>query len=141
MEWSTIKDGLKSLSSNNAQEEYYITDLAEWCYNQGLAVASFEIADPSEVMGVNTRADIAVVTKAKNEESLRNLMNNGVTIIDPSTTMISHDVEIDHDTVIMPNTYIHRRVTIGSHCSIGPGTTIYGPSEIGSGCVVLQSSH
>jgi bifunctional UDP-N-acetylglucosamine pyrophosphorylase/glucosamine-1-phosphate N-acetyltransferase len=66
-------------------------------------------------------------------------MESGVTIIDPSNTMISSEVEIGKDTVIFPGTFIQRRVTIGSNCEIGPHTYIYGPAEIGSGSTVVQS--
>lgn len=138
-EWKLVRDGLKTLKNNNAQEEYYLTDLVAWAYSQGLKISNYNLENPSEVLGVNTREEIAKVTKLKNEETLKLLMESGVTIIDPSNTLISPEVDIGYDTVIFPGTYIHRRVTIGTNCEIGPYTSIYGPVEIGSNTTVIQS--
>lgn len=139
LEWDVIKDGLKKLSNNNAQEEYYITGLVDWAYTQGHRIGSYKIHNPIEVMGVNTRKDLATVTRLKSYEAIEALMEKGVTVVDPQNTMISPDADIGYDTVIYPGTYIHRRVTIGNSCSIGPNTSIFGPAEIGSGSTVIQS--
>lgn len=138
-EWQFIKEGLSKLKSNNAQEEYYITDLVAWAYSQGLRIGNFILDNPDEAKGINSRADLAEVARLKNKESLETLMEAGVTIIDTNSTVISPEVDIGPDTVIYPGTYIHRRVTIGSHCSIGPNTSIFGPAEIGSHSTVIQS--
>jgi len=139
MEWAQLKDGLRTLRNNNAQEEYYLTDLAAWSYTQGHAMGCFNLANPYEVMGVNTREDLALVWKLKNEANLQKLMESGVTIVDPSNTMISPDADIGKDSTIFPGTYIQRRVIIGEECNIGPNTSILGPAEIGSGTNVIQS--
>lgn len=139
MEWQTLRPGLNKLSNDNSQEEYYITDLVSWSYSQGFAIDTMELQNPYEVMGVNTREDLALVSKLKNEANLQHLMENGVTIVDPANTTISPDVDIGRDTVIFPGTYIHRRVVIGENCTIGPNTSIYGPAEIGANSTVLQS--
>jgi bifunctional UDP-N-acetylglucosamine pyrophosphorylase / glucosamine-1-phosphate N-acetyltransferase len=138
-EWQTISPGLQTLSNNNSQEEYYLTDLVSWAYSQGLATGTHTIHNPYEVMGINTREDLALVWKLKNEANLEQLMLSGVTIVDPVNTMISPDVDIGQDTVIYPGTYIHRRVVIGEGCEIGPNTTIFGPAEIGARSTVIQS--
>ena len=138
-EWQTISPGLETLSNNNAQEEYYLTDLVSWAYSQGLASSTYQIQNPYEVMGINTREDLALVWKLKNEANLEQLMQNGVTIVDPVNTMISPDVDIGRDTVIYPGTYIQRRVVIGEGCEIGPHTSIFGPAEIGAKSTVIQS--
>ena len=138
-EWKTIAKGLDSLRNDNAQEEYYLTDLIAWAYLQGLSTATVELRNPYEVIGVNTREDLALVCKLQNEANLQQLMHNGVTIIDPSNTMISPDADIGADTVIFPGTYIQRKVVIGTNCRIGPNTSIFGPAEIGNNCVVVQS--
>jgi bifunctional UDP-N-acetylglucosamine pyrophosphorylase / glucosamine-1-phosphate N-acetyltransferase len=139
MEWGQVEDGLKTLRNNNAQEEYYLTDLIAWGYTQGLAIGNFPLANPYEVLGVNTREDLALVWKLSNEANLQKLMEAGVTIVDPSNTMISPDADISKDTVIFPGTYIQRRVVIGESCNIGPNTSILGPAEIGSYTNVIQS--
>jgi bifunctional UDP-N-acetylglucosamine pyrophosphorylase/glucosamine-1-phosphate N-acetyltransferase len=139
LEWNTVKPGLEKLSSNNAQEEYYLTDLAAWAYSQALSCSGCQLRNPYEVMGVNTREDLALVWKLMNEANLQELMINGITVVDPSNTMISPDADIGKDTVIYPGTYIQRRVVIGENCQIGPGVTIFGPAEIGANSTVIQS--
>lgn len=139
LEWNTVKAGLEKLSNNNAQEEYYLTDLIAWSYAQGLSVSNCQLRNPYEVMGVNTREDLSLVWNLMNEAKLRELMEEGVTIVDPSNTMISPEADIGSDTVIYPGTYIQRRVVIGENCQIGPNVTIFGPAEIGSNSTVLQS--
>ncbi len=138
-DWLAIKDGLKALRSNNAQEEYYLTDLVAWAYSQGYKISNFKTEDELEILGVNNRNDLAKVAAIKNKNTIEELQANGVTIIDPSNTYISPDVDIDADTVIYPGTYIQRRVVIGKGCEIGPNTSIFGPAEIGSGSTVIQS--
>jgi bifunctional UDP-N-acetylglucosamine pyrophosphorylase/glucosamine-1-phosphate N-acetyltransferase len=138
-EWQFIKEGLGKLKSNNAQEEFYLTDLVAWAYSQGLSIGNFILQNPNEALGINSRADLAEVSRLKNQEALESLMDAGVTIIDTNSTVISPEVDIGPDTVIYPGTYIHRRVTIGSNCSIGPNTSIFGPAEIGSHSTVIQS--
>jgi bifunctional UDP-N-acetylglucosamine pyrophosphorylase/glucosamine-1-phosphate N-acetyltransferase len=139
LEWQFVKEGLKRLSSNNAQEEYYLTDLVEWCYRQGLKITHHNLKDPYEAKGVNNREDIAKVYEYKNKQTLKRLMENGVTIVDPSSTLISPDADIGHDTTILPGTFIQRRVTIGHNCQIGPNTVINGPAEIGAHSIVNSS--
>jgi len=139
LNWQTMREGLRSLRNDNAQEEFYLTDLVGWAYKRGLQISSYELDNNDEIMGVNTRADLAQVIQKKNQKQLARLMKAGVTIVDPISTFISPDVEIGRDTIVFPGTYIHRRVTIGEACSIGPYTSIYGPAEIGSGTTVMHS--
>jgi len=139
LEWQTIKAGLDKLGNNNSQEEYYLTDLVAWAYSQGLATGTCEASNPYEVMGVNTREDLALVWKLTNEANLQELMDKGVTIADPSNTLITPEADIGRDTTILPGTYIQRRVVIGENCVIGPNTTIFGPAEIGNHSSVIQS--
>lgn len=139
IDWVSMKEGLDSLRNNNAQEEYYVTDLVEWAYSQGYRIENHKIDDPSEIVGVNSRKDLAIVTQVKNRQTMDYLLENGVTVVDPNTTFISPDVDIAPDTIIFPGTYIHRRVIIGKNCTIGPNTSIFGPAEIGDNTTVIQS--
>jgi len=138
-DWQTIAPGLKKLSNNNAQEEYYLTDLVSWSYTQGLACQTYSLENPYEILGINTREDLALIWKLKNEANIEQLMQNGVTIVDPLNTMISPDVDIGKDTIIYPGTYIQRRVVIGEGCQIGPHCSIFGPAEIGANSTVIHS--
>lgn len=138
-EWSTVEEGLSKLKNDNAQEEYYLTDIISWAYSQGHEIAAFDLPNPYEVLGVNTREDLSLVWRLKNEATLHELMLSGVTIVDPASTFISPDADIGADTVILPNTYIQRRVVIGKNCTIGPNTSIFGAAEIGDNSTVLHS--
>ncbi|MBT6843645.1 MAG: bifunctional UDP-N-acetylglucosamine diphosphorylase/glucosamine-1-phosphate N-acetyltransferase GlmU [Candidatus Melainabacteria bacterium] len=138
-EWSTVEEGLNKLKNDNAQEEYYLTDIIGWADSQGHEISACDLKNPYEVLGVNTREDLSLVWKLKNEATLHDLMQNGVTIVDPASTFISSDADIGEDTIILPNTYIQRRVVIGKGCNIGPNTSIYGPAEIGENSQVIQS--
>ncbi len=139
MEWSTVSPGLSKLSNNNSQEELYLTDLVSWTYSQGHSTAAIEVKNPYEIIGVNTREDLALVYKLMNEANLRELMESGVTIIDPNNTMISPEVDIGRDTTIFPGTFLQRKVVIGENCQIGPNASIYGPAEIGANSTVIHS--
>lgn len=138
-DWKKIKAGLTSLRNNNAQEEFYLTDLVQWAYSQALNISSYRLENADEMIGVNSRQDLAKVSKLKNEQHLDYLMANGVSIIDPESTYISPDAEVGADSTIYPGTYIQRRVLIGENCIIGPNTSIFGPAEIGNNSSVIQS--
>lgn len=118
--------------------EYYLTDLVEIAVNEGQAVQSLIVDDPSEGMGINTRVHLAeaavVMRKRINEE----FMLSGVTLIDPATTYIEPDIKIGQDTIINPNTTILGKTNIGSDCEIGPNTVIR-DTTIGDDCTLLAS--
>lgn len=129
---------LDRLSPNNAQGEYYLTDVFEIFVNQGLKVAGMLLEDSQEVMGPNDRIQLA-----KTEEYLKmavneSLMAAGVTIVDPKFTYIDPEVTIGRDTVILPGTFICGKTTIGENCIIGPHTRIV-DSVIGSGTEIQFS--
>ncbi|MBU5454711.1 bifunctional UDP-N-acetylglucosamine diphosphorylase/glucosamine-1-phosphate N-acetyltransferase GlmU [Caproiciproducens sp. MSJ-32] len=114
---------LDKLSNDNNQGEYYLTDVIGILKNEGKKVGAIVI-DYEETIGVNSRVQLAEA-----EEILRNRinlmhMNNGVTLIDPKSTYIGIDVEIDRDTVIYPNNVLE------GNTKIGKGVTIYPNSRI-----------
>lgn len=115
-----LVDSLKSLRTDNAQKEYYLTDVVGALSSSGNLVDAMVIEDSSEVMGINTRIELAEAAAAMRERILRELMLSGVTIVDPNTTYVEVDVFIGRDTVIHPCTIIERGSRIGEHCSIGP---------------------
>jgi bifunctional UDP-N-acetylglucosamine pyrophosphorylase/glucosamine-1-phosphate N-acetyltransferase len=123
-------DALRGISSKNAQGEYYLTDLIALYRRRKLVVDTLVIDDPREIRGINSRTELAevsrLVTQKKNEE----LMAAGVTLIDPATTYIDNDAEIMADTVIHPGTIVEGRTRIGAACEIHGYVRISG-SEIG----------
>ena len=99
-------DNLDKLTTNNAQNEYYLTDLVKILANQGKVVKGLVVEDRDEVMGIN---DCVELNKAY--EWMRNRINNnwlkeGVQIVDPKRTVIGKDVKIGHDVIIHPNVEI-----------------------------------
>ena len=131
-------DALPKLKNENSQGEYYLTDAVKEIYNKGGAIKPLLFADPDLLIGVNDRWQLAEAAKALRMRILRQHAINGVTIIDPDSTFIGVDVEIDTDTIIEPATAIEGKSTIGAGCHIGPTTKII-DSRIGEHCTVLMS--
>ena len=126
---------LRSIGAANAQGEYYLPDLVNIFRERGLAVETVSLDDSREILGVNSRrelADVSAILKAtKNDE----LMASGVTLIDPASAWIGPDVTIGPDTVIHPNVYLEGRTRIGSGCEIHAGVRIV-DSTIDEGVVI-----
>jgi bifunctional UDP-N-acetylglucosamine pyrophosphorylase/glucosamine-1-phosphate N-acetyltransferase len=111
---------LPKIKNQNAKKEYYLTDTLELLQQVGGKVGASLTLESNEGMGVNRRRDLALVESALRLRKLGQLMDDGVTIVDPATTYIGPEVKVSADTVIFPQTYLQGRVTIGSGCRIGP---------------------
>jgi len=115
---------LENLNSDNAQGEYYITQVLTNLVQAGHKINVVCLDASQDIYGVNDRVQLAqagdVLRQRKNDE----LMRAGVTIIDPSATYIDFQVSIGSDTVIYPGTFIEGSTSIGQECEIGPGTHI-----------------
>ncbi len=119
-----LLSALKELKNDNMQEEYYLTDVIKIMYNKGLKTGSVVVSDNTEVLGVNDRMDLQVLTKALQLRINTEHLKNGVTIEDINNTYIYDDVKIGMDTIIHPNTTIKSDVIIGEECEIGPNAYI-----------------
>jgi bifunctional UDP-N-acetylglucosamine pyrophosphorylase / glucosamine-1-phosphate N-acetyltransferase len=137
-------EALRQIGSANAQGEYYLPDLVKIYRDRGLTVETVTLDDPREILGVNSRKELAqigqVLRMARNDE----LMAAGVTIIDPATAYIGPDVSVGADTVIHPNVYLEGRTTIGSNCEIQCGVRIVNSTLddgvfVNSYCVITDS--
>ena len=115
---------LDSIDNKNASGEYYITDVIQIMNDRGLKTGAVIVEDNTEILGVNDRVQLEIVTKILRMRINAEHMKNGVTIEDSSNTYIYDDVEIGRDTVIHPNTTIKSGVTIGEECEIGPNAYI-----------------
>src|SRR5258708_38842111 len=93
---------LKSIAATNAQGEYYLPDLVKIYREQGLAVETVSLDDPREILGVNSRRELADVTAILRSVRNEELMAAGVTLIDPASAWIGPDVTVAADTVIHP---------------------------------------
>ncbi len=128
--WASLKKLVPSSSG-----EYYLTDLVELAASEGHQVASVQIEDPKELIGINTRVHLAETGQILRSRINQEWMLSGVSILDPSSTYIDPDVVIGQDTVILPNTYLQKDTTIGKNCIIGPGTRIFS-SHVGNECEI-----
>jgi bifunctional UDP-N-acetylglucosamine pyrophosphorylase/glucosamine-1-phosphate N-acetyltransferase len=114
-------DNLRNLSTNNAQGEYYLTDLLHTLRERGQRVGAVVAHDPIEALGVNSRADLAQVDTEIQRRVVEKLMHEGVTFRNPSTVVIDSTVTIGADTVIYPFATIEGTTRIGRDCVIEPG--------------------
>lgn len=122
----------------SSKGEYYLTDLVGIAVQEGKSVASVQVADSQELLGINTRVHLAEAGQVLRSRINKQLMESGVSLIDPATSYIDPGVVIGQDTVIHPNTYIQGNTVIGKNCLIGPGARIV-DSQLGNNCEVELS--
>ena len=134
-----LAEGLKEIGKENAQGEYYLTDLVEIAKKRGLRCSAHIVADSIEVMGINTRVDLAIANEKLRQEKLRGLMLSGVTIADPNTTYVDRTVEVGRDTLLYPNCHLQGTTRIGERCVIEPGSKI-SDSIIGNDVTIRSNS-
>jgi bifunctional UDP-N-acetylglucosamine pyrophosphorylase / glucosamine-1-phosphate N-acetyltransferase len=127
---------LSQVSTDNAQGEYYLTDVPRILREQGDEVAIYKCDDPLEVEGVNDRKQLAGMEKQIRRRTVAKLMlESGVTFIDPKASYVSAKAAIGRDTVIYPNVTIEGKTVIGEGCVLRPGSRITN-STIGNGVEV-----
>lgn len=134
-----LLEGLDSLDNNNAQKEYYLTDTIKYLSNTNRIVKGIQAESEEEILGINDRRDLAKASEILNRKYLEELMQSGVTIVDPTTTQIESTVKIASDTTILPFTYLTGHSTIGKDCEVGPYTHIH-DVKIGNRNKVTRSS-
>jgi bifunctional UDP-N-acetylglucosamine pyrophosphorylase/glucosamine-1-phosphate N-acetyltransferase len=111
---------LEEVKPDNVKGEYYLTDAISLIIASGHKVVAVTAVRPEEAMGVNSRAQLSTASKIMQQRIQQELMEHGVTIVDPDNTWIDARAKIGRDTVIEPFTYIHGKVKIGQGCRIGP---------------------
>jgi bifunctional UDP-N-acetylglucosamine pyrophosphorylase/glucosamine-1-phosphate N-acetyltransferase len=135
---ATLWPALAEVQPNNAQGEFYLTDTIGLLAARGAHIEAVPTQDSQEVLGVNTRVELASVAAVMRRRLLNNLMLSGVTVTDPASTYVEVDVEIGQDTVIEPHTFLLRGTRIGEDCVIGPETRIEN-SQLGNNVRVVAS--
>lgn len=137
-------EALSALRPDNAQGEYYLTDIIEYYTGRGEPVGAVATDDPAEIAGVNDRIQLAAAEKALRLRILERLMLSGVTVMDPDNTYIDAAVEIGRDTIIYPLTFIEGESKIGENCIIGPSSRLMnaalGPRVTVQNSVVTDST-
>lgn len=139
VEAAFLFDAVRNLGNDNAQGEYYLTDIVKMAAERNGLCLSFPVADPEEVMGVNDRVQLAKAAAVLRRRTNEELMLAGVTLIDPSATYIDKGVVIGQDTVIHPNVHISGATSIGARCTIEQSVVIRG-CRIGDGAVIKSGS-
>lgn len=124
------------LSTNNPHGEFYLTDMAAILGKANQRVVALDAGDPHEVLGGNTRAELAEIDQHMRRAKCQQLMTEGVTIFYPHTCVIDMDVEIAADTTIEPFVQLLGKTRIGSDCRIRSYSVI-ADSDIGDGVLIL----
>ena len=119
---------LGKLNNDNAQGEYYLTDVIAILLESGESVDAFA-ADMKETLGVNDRIQLAQADKILNERKVQELMTDGVCVFSPESVRVDADVQVGRDTVIYPGTILEGNTVIGENCVVGPNTRL-------SNCVI-----
>ncbi len=109
---------LKKVTNNNEKGEYYLTDIVGIQVGEGKTVASFVLEDNREILGVNSKVELAEASKILRERKNTSLMEEGVILIDPASTYIEETVKIGRDTVIYPTVMLQGNTVIGENCEI-----------------------
>lgn len=129
---------LTGVQNNNAQGEYYLTDVPALLKAAGEDVSIFQHSDAQEIEGVNNRVQLADIERLLRRRTVSKLMlDYGVSFIDPKTAYVSESVKIGRDTVVHPNVSIEGDTEIGDGCTIRSGTRITN-SKIGTGVEILD---
>lgn len=131
-----LLEHLKRIKANQKKKEYYLTDVVESFTEAGLIVNGFKAGSADEVLGINSRTDLAVAQKIMNGREIKKHQDGGVTIVSPENTYIAGNVTIGPDTIIYPGSWIEQDVRIGKKCQIGPLAVIRKGSVVGDGATI-----
>jgi len=121
---NSLFEHLHRLATDNAQGEYYLTDLVAMYRQEDLRVDGLCLESADELRGVNSRLDLAELSQIVRQQKNRQLMIGGVTLEDPATTYVDIDVTVGADTVLGPGVRLEGRTTIGERCRIHAGARL-----------------
>ncbi len=122
---------VKRIRKNRRKGEFYLTDIIGILNREGAVIEGVRLNDANEGWGINSRVDLAMAEGVMHQRRVKALMNKGVTVTDPDTTFIGHDVRVGRDSVIRPFTVIESDVRIGRRCVIGPFCHLREDTRIG----------
>ncbi|MDP5030138.1 bifunctional UDP-N-acetylglucosamine diphosphorylase/glucosamine-1-phosphate N-acetyltransferase GlmU [Paraglaciecola sp.] len=139
MNGKDLKRWLSQLNNQNAQGEFYLTDVIEMAANEGKIIRASHPTSATEVEGINNRMQLAKIERAFQTEQANDLMSKGVTLLDPQRFDLRGDLVVGQDIVIDVNVVIEGTVSIGSNVKIGPNCLLIDCS-IADGCVIEANS-
>ena len=131
-------EALRQVGNDNAQGEFYLTDVLEICRRAGRAVLALPCADAAECLGVNSRIQLAEATKHLQRRINAAHLAAGVTMVDPDQVWIGPDVRIERDVELLPQTFLMGRTQVGEDSVIGPNSRLT-DTVVGRGCVVDET--
>ena len=111
-------EALSKITNNNEKGEYYLTDVIGIQDGEGKQVQSYVLSDNIEILGVNSKVELAQASKVLRDRKNIELMEKGAILIDPATVYIEEDVEIGRDTIIYPGAVLQGKTVIGENCQI-----------------------
>ena len=135
---SVLAPALRRLSPENAQGEYYLTDVIEVLHDAGYPVVTLVLDDPTEAAGVNDRAQLAAAEAELRDRTNERWMRRGVTMLDPERTYIDASVELAPDVTIFPGTLLQGTTVVASGADLGPDTRLV-DCTVGEDAVVEQT--
>lgn len=133
-----LLDALQRVGSDNAQGERYLPDVLAILRADGHVVGGHRLDDPHLVLGVNDQVQLNAVREIAQRQIIEQHQRAGVTVINPASTVIDHDVSIGPDSTIEPGCVLRGATTIGAGATIGPHTTVI-DSELGDGVSAIHS--
>ncbi|MDR1083056.1 MAG: bifunctional UDP-N-acetylglucosamine diphosphorylase/glucosamine-1-phosphate N-acetyltransferase GlmU [Coriobacteriales bacterium] len=132
-----LLENVRELDKNNAQGEYYLTDIIEKLVAKGLPVTA-HLTDAEQTQGINSRAQLAQATKAMQRRVNATHLDAGVTMLDPELVWIGPDVSLEHDVEILPLTFLNGTTRVARGSVLGPNTRVT-DCVIGKDCQVEES--
>jgi bifunctional UDP-N-acetylglucosamine pyrophosphorylase/glucosamine-1-phosphate N-acetyltransferase len=135
---AALRSALTKIDRSNVQKEFYLTDVVAVLRDKGENVEAVKTTDPTEVLGVNSRVQLADVAALMRRRIAERHMLDGVTIVDPATTFIDAGVTIGPDTVIHPLTHLHGATTVGANAEVGPNVKLV-DTTVGDGATVINA--
>ena len=133
-----LRAGLSAATRDNNQGEMYLTDVIAHARAAGLRVGAVVTEDQMLVAGVNDRVQLAALGRELNRRIVKEWMRAGVTVVDPATTWIDVDVDLEADATLLPGTQLHGATSIAAGAIIGPDTTLT-DTEVGAGAAVTRT--
>ncbi len=134
-----LREALPALRPANAQGEYYLTDAIGALLETGRPIAAVVVGASVEGTGINSRRDLAAAESAMRTILLGELMDAGVTVIDPQTTVVHAGVRVGRDTILHPGASLEGATVIGEGCSIGPNARLV-DAEVGDRVTIVAST-
>lgn len=135
---TALANALARVTASNAQGEEYLTDVISILRGDGARVEAVVAADPTEIMGVNDRVQLAEASAIMRDRINARWMREGVTMLDPASVWIDVDVDLSPDVTLLPDTHLVGPTVIASGAVIGPGTTLKA-CEVGEGATVRHT--